>query len=147
MKMNKKLFFERLMPILLAFALLLSISTNLRLDAFPIGPGELLLAAIAMVGVVVGNFWQQCKTPLFLFWLIVLLAMAAGSMVGVLKGNSAEHHAMAYIFSAAISVGLFMLIEKLNDSVLRFVIFWLCLFTAVFYGLVFCLFVRRCCCS
>jgi phosphoglycerol transferase MdoB-like AlkP superfamily enzyme len=132
MEMNTNYLVVRILPLLIGFALLLSISTNLRLEAFPVGPGELSLAAISVFGFVFGDFWRQRKTPIFLFWFLVLSAMAIGSMVGPLKGHLTRHHAMAYIFTAAISVGLSLLIAKLKDEALRGMLFWLCLLTACF---------------
>ena len=119
------------LPFILGFGLLLSISTNLRMAAFPVGPGELLLAVLAVVGVMYGKPWQLWKTPVVLFWLLVLICMLLGALAASQKGSLATHHAMAYAFTAAVTIGLIALMTKLSDAALRRVIYWLCMLTAI----------------
>ena len=118
-------------PFALGLGLLLSISTNFRMAAFPVGPGELLLAVLAAVGVIYGKPWQLWKTPVVLFWLVASIGMLLGAWLGTQKGRLATHHAMAYAFTATVTVGLVALLAKLSDGALRRVIYWLCILTAI----------------
>ena len=45
---SKNLVWTQLVPFVVGLALLLSISTNLRMTSFPVGPGELILAVLAV---------------------------------------------------------------------------------------------------
>ncbi len=133
MKLQQTRFFWATgIPFLFGLAMLLSISTNLRLAAFPVGPGELMLLALAVIGFFYGQLQSLWKTPMFLFWCPVLLCMTAGALLGTMSGNMAQHHAMAYAFASVVTVGLSLLMIELTDAALRKTIFWLCLSTAVF---------------
>lgn len=99
--------------------------------AFPVGPGELLLALLAAVGVIYGKPWRLWKTPVVLFWLFASTGMLLGALAATEKGSLAGHHAMAYAFTAAATVGLCALLTKLSDAALRRVIYWLCTLTAI----------------
>ena len=132
MKLQQTRFFWATgIPFLFGLAMFLSISTNLRSAAFPVGPGELMLLALAVMGFFYGQLQSVWKTPMFLFWCPVLLCMAAGALLGTLSGNMAQHHAMAYAFASVVTVGLSLLMFELTDATLRKIIFWLCLLTAV----------------
>lgn len=71
-------FRSQIIPFAIGAALLLSISTNLRFATFPLGLGDLLLAALAVTGL-----WSVrpqllwCK-PVVVFWIAVLIGMALG---------------------------------------------------------------------
>lgn len=119
-------------PFAVGFALLLSISTNLRLAAFPVGPGELILALLAAAGVWFGKPWQLWKTPVVLFWLCAGLGMLLGAAFADKPGALAVHHAMAYAFTGAVTVGLVALSVQLSDVAVRRSIFWLTTLTALF---------------
>ena len=118
-------------PIALGFALLLSICTNLRMAAFPIGPGELLLALLAVVGLFCGKPWRQWKSPVVLFWIFAVTGMVLGRWLGTQQGVQAERHAMAYAFTATVTLGLVALLAQLSDLALRRAIYWLCTLTAI----------------
>jgi O-Antigen ligase len=118
-------------PFALGLSLLLSISTNLRMAAFPVGPGEVLLAALAGWGCIYGKLWRLWKTPVILFWLIASLGMLLGALAATQKGSLAEHHTMAYAFTASVTIGLVALLMQLSDAALRRAIYWLCILTAV----------------
>jgi hypothetical protein len=122
---------QRVVPIALGFTLLLSISTNLRLAAFPVGPGELLLALLAAVGVWFGKPLRLWKTPVVLFWICAGFGMVLGAALAEKPGASAGHHAMAYVFTGAMTVGLIALLVQLSDAAVRRSIFWLSTLTAV----------------
>lgn len=136
--MNKDVFlrrssaaWEQIVPFLIGVGFLLSISTNLRIAAFPVGPGELLLVVLAAVGVLYGKPWRLCKTPVVLFWLLVSMGMLLGSLVETPRGSLAAHHAMAYAFTATVTIGMVALLAKLSDVALRRLIYWLCTLTAI----------------
>lgn len=122
---------EKAMSFALGLALLLSISTNLRLAAFPVGPGELLLSLLAAVGFCLYKPWRYWKTPIVLFWLCTGLGMALGYGFAEKAGPAAVHHAMAYAFTGAITVGLLAVLIQLGDAAVRRTIFWLTSLAAV----------------
>lgn len=123
--------FEQLLPVMLALGFLLSISTNLRMADFPVGPGEFILATLAVVGLAYGKLWRYCKTPLALFWFFVCSGMLLGALASSNKGALADHHGMAYAFTAVVTIGLSALLISLSDGALRRVIYWLCTLTAI----------------
>ena len=94
-----------LVPFVMGLGLLLSISTNLRMAEFPVGPGEVLLALLGIVGALFGNLWRVWKTPVVLFWLLASLGMLLGALLATQKGSLAAHHAMAYAFTASVTIG------------------------------------------
>lgn len=106
----------QLVPFLIGFGLLLSICTNLRMEAFPVGPGELLVAVLAVVGTLFGKPWRLWKTPVVLFWLIASTGMLLGTLLATQKGALAAHHAMAYAFTASVTIGLVALLMLLSDA-------------------------------
>lgn len=121
----------QVLPFAIGLGLLLSISTNLRMTAFPVGPGELLLAVLALVGAVYGKPWRLWKTPVVLFWLVAAVGMWLGAWLATQKGALAAHHSMAYAFTATVTIGLAALLVKLGDAALRRAVYWLCTLTAV----------------
>jgi hypothetical protein len=129
--MKPNVTWQKALPFALGFSLLLSISTNLRLAAFPVGPGELLLALLGAVGVWFGKPWRLWKTPVVLFWLCAWLGMVLGAAFADKPGALAAHHAMAYAFTGAVTVGLLALLVQLSDTAVRKSIFWLTTLTAV----------------
>ena len=120
-----------LVPFVMGLGLLLSISTNLRMAAFPVGPGEVLLALLGIVGALFGNLWRVWKTPVVLFWLLASLGMLLGALLATQKGSLAAHHAMAYAFTASVTIGFVALLMQLSDAALRRAVYWLCTLTAV----------------
>jgi hypothetical protein len=122
---------EGILSFLIGIGLLLSISTNLRLASFPVGPGEAMLALLACLG------WLHCKpsrlisSPLLLFWLLAGMGMSLGAIFGLEKGSMAVHHTMAYAFAASVTVGLVALLSRLSDKALLHIIYWLCIMTAI----------------
>jgi hypothetical protein len=129
--MNPNAMLLKAAPVTLGVGLLLSISTNLRLTTFPVGPGEILLALLAAAGVWFGKPWRHWKTPIVLFWLCAGLGMSLGAAFADKPGASAGHHAMAYVFTGAVTVGLLALLVQLSDAAVRRSIFWLTSLTAV----------------
>jgi hypothetical protein len=132
-------FLFSVIPFFVGLGLLLSISTSLRMNSFPFGPGELLLALLSIVGLY-RNTRGICKTPIFLFWLFVLSGMLLGAIFTLEKGELYTHHAMAYAYTSAITVGLYGLLFKLSNEELRRIIFWLCSLTAIFLWFGFCVY-------
>jgi hypothetical protein len=125
------LFWGVLVPFVMGLGLLLSISTNLRMASFPVGPGEVLLALLAIVGALFGKPWRLWKTPVVLFWLLASIGMLLGALVVTPEGSLAAHHAMAYAFTASVTIGLVALLMQLSDAALRRAIYWLCTLTSV----------------
>jgi ABC-type multidrug transport system permease subunit len=76
--MSVNVVWQRVMPFALGLALLLSICTNLRLAAFPVGLGELLLALLSAVGAWYCKPLRFWKTPVVLFWICVGAGMVWG---------------------------------------------------------------------
>lgn len=130
-EMKPNVMWQTAVPFALGFTLLLSISTNLRLVAFPVGPGELMLALLAVAGIWLGKTWRLWRTPVVLFWLCAGLSMLLGAVFADKPGALAAHHAMAYAFTGAVTVGLAALLVQLNDAAVRRSIFWLTSLTAV----------------
>lgn len=128
------LFWEHVVPALIGAGFLLSISTQLRMVAFPVGPGELLLAVLAAVGVCGGVFYSQAlplwKSPVVLFWWLAAVGMLMGAWAAPAKGPLASHHAMAYAFTGAVTLGVSALLVQLSDAALRRAIYWLTVLTA-----------------
>lgn len=122
---------KTIIPFLIGTGFLLSISTNLRMDAFPVGPGEVLLALLAGLGYKCCRIMADWRSPVVMFWLVVGLAMLFGTLASEQQGASASHHSMAYGFTAYVTIGLGMLMHQLNDAALRRAIHWLTLLTAV----------------
>lgn len=125
------LIWAQVLPFAIGLGLLLSISTNLRMASFPVGPGELMLAVLGVWGVVYGKPWRLWKTPVVLFWLLAAVGMWLGSVLGNQKGALAAHHSMAYAFTGSVTVGLAALLRLQSDAALRRAIYWLCVLTAV----------------
>lgn len=128
---KESFFWAQLLPFLMGLALLLSISTNLRMAAFPVGPGELVLVVLAVFGTLFGKPWRFWKTPVVLFWLLASMGMLLGALLATQKGYLAARHSMAYAFTASVSIGLVALLMQLSEAALRRAIYWLCTLTAV----------------
>lgn len=137
------MFWEQVVPALIGAGFLLSISTQLRMAAFPVGPGELLLAVLAAVGVcgcvLYSQAWQLWKSPVVLFWWLAAVGMLMGAWAAPAKGPLASHHAMAYAFTGAVTLGVSALLVQLSDAALRRAIYWLTVLTAacLWFGFVF----------
>lgn len=122
---------QKVMPFAVGFGLLLSICTNLRLAAFPVGPGELLLVLLAAAGACFGKPRRLWKTPVVLFWLCAGAGMVLGAAFADKPGALAAHHAMAYAFTGAVTVGVVALLVQLSDAAVRRSLFWLTSLTAM----------------
>lgn len=130
-------FFAKTTPFAIGVAFLLSISTNLRFAAFPVGPGELLLALLAVIGLWRVRVQLLCANPVVVFWLVVLLGMTLGTLIHGNLEPIGIRHAMAYLFTAGVTVGISGLFLKLEDAALRRSILWLSALTAVMLWLSF----------
>jgi O-Antigen ligase len=122
---------EGILSFLIGIGLLLSISTNLRLASFPVGPGEAMLALLACLGCLHCKPSRLISSPLLLFWLLAGMGMSLGAIFGLEKGSMAVHHTMAYAFAASVTVGLVALLSRLSDKALLHIIYWLCIMTAI----------------
>jgi hypothetical protein len=131
------LFWGQLLPLLIGTSLLLSICTFLRLDSFPVGPGESLLALLALLGLAITRKLQIWKHPLVLFWLVVLITMGLGYLTGNHIGLYVDRTAMAYGFTGFVSIGMLVLFQQLSNQAIRRSLFWLCVSTAILLWLGF----------
>lgn len=129
--MNRDFVWEWGVPVLIGVGFLLSISTNLRMRGFPIGPGELLLAGLAAVGYLNKKSWGFLFRPIAFFWVFSLLGFGLGALLVLRKGALADHHAMAYLYTATVTVGISALVMQLSDVAIRRSIFCLSIFTAI----------------
>jgi hypothetical protein len=120
-----------LMPLLIGFGLLLSISTSLRNSDFPIGPGEVFLTIFAGIGFLSFEFKRLWRNPVVIFWIFALTGMFLGAWLSVDNGVNSAHHSMAYAFTAMITIGMVALLMQLDDADLRRIIFWLCCLSAI----------------
>lgn len=122
---------NRILPVVLGVSLLLSICTVLRSAAFPVGPGEALLALLAITGLFLYHPLHLFKQPLVLFWAVVLVTMSLGAVTGNHIGGDVGRTAMAYAFTGAVSIGLLALLSTLSDQAVRLSLFSLCASTAL----------------
>lgn len=122
---------NRILPVVLGVSLLLSICTVLRSAAFPVGPGEALLALLAITGLFLYHPLPLFKQPLVLFWAVVLVTMSLGAVTGNHIGGDVGRTAMAYAFTGAVSIGLLALLSTLSDQAVRLTLFSLCASTAL----------------
>jgi hypothetical protein len=115
------------LPVLIPLALMLSIFTNLRLAVFPIGPGEIVLFFLAVIGLI---GFRKPVGPMLYFWFFACAGMTFGALFSDQKNVMFIHHGMAYIYVSFVSVGLSVLLIQLGNFALRRLIFWLCLLSA-----------------
>ncbi len=102
--------------VLLAAGLLLSTASQLRIGSLPVGPGELCLVAWLVLRLPV--FIQRPGPPLSpafrrmgVFWLCLSLALATGTLTGLLQGETYDprwflHDVFAYPLLAAVSCAM-----------------------------------------
>lgn len=125
-------FWTRLVPGCLAFGLLLSIATHVRyLTGGVLGPGEVMLTLLALLGWLIGRPWLMIKSPIVLFWSLMALTLFLGSEFGSLKGMDVQRDIQAYFFTASVSIGLVALMHLLTNASLRRVVLYLCVFSVV----------------
>jgi hypothetical protein len=124
-------FRTRIIPFAIGVALLLSISTNLRFATFPLGVGDLLLAVLAVVGMWSVHPQSLYVKPVVVFWGVVLVGMALGALFQGYIEPVGIRHSMAYLFTAAVSIGISALLLSLENSALRRSVLWLSVLTAV----------------
>ena len=135
------LLWEQWLPLVTGTSLLLSICTVLRLDAFPVGPGESLLALLAFLGLAYTRQFSIWKHPLVLFWLVVLITMSLGYISGSHVGLYVDRTAMAYAFTGFVSIGMLVLFQQLTHQAIRRSLFWLCVSTALLLWLGFAVYI------
>lgn len=121
---------ELTVPFLIGLGLLLSISTNLRMTSFPVGPGEFILALLAVWGWS-GGVKASWRNPVIMFWLLAGTAMLIGALSTDRLNNLAKHHAMAYGYVAIVTSGICLLLRQLSDTALRKAIYWITILAAI----------------
>lgn len=119
------------MPYGLSIGLLMSISTNLRIQIFPIGPGELILFLWAVIVFYFNKNLVSYKSPITIFWILVLVGMLLGAATSEYHGGLSVRHSMAYVFTSFVTVGIALLLAKLSDFALRRSIFFLSVLAAI----------------
>jgi len=119
------------LPAILGVGLLLTICTNLRVSAYRIGPGELVLLVAAMVGLasVKAKLWT--KSPVV--WFIALFAVCSGigSQVSDAAGGRVDWYLKAYIYTGLVAVGMAALMGKFANTQLRQTLWWLTVCSAL----------------
>lgn len=119
------------MPALVAFGLLLSIATHLRvLNGGLVGPGEIVVAGLAVLGWVFCKPWRQWSNPILWFWGLLVLTMTLGALTGKLEGNWVIRNTLAYVFIGFAVTGLVGLFSRLSNEALRRMLALLCCFAA-----------------
>ncbi|MGV1017818.1 MAG: O-antigen ligase family protein [Fluviibacter phosphoraccumulans] len=113
-------FWGWLVPALIALGLFFSIASHLRLlTGGVIGPGEMVLAVVAGLGLLFGKPWQQIKNPIVWFWGLLVLTMGLGALTGNLQGHWVMRNTQAYVFTGFVVLGLLSLLRLLPDAALR----------------------------
>jgi O-antigen ligase/polysaccharide polymerase Wzy-like membrane protein len=102
------------LDVVLAFGLLLSLATQLRLSIVPIGPGELCLALwllLSAIRLVLGPGLTPSPVlaKLTTFWSVFAVAMCIGTMTAIVIGDIHDppwfwHDLVSYAFVAALSI-------------------------------------------
>ncbi|MEN4829539.1 hypothetical protein ABEH27_23910 [Pseudomonas sp. P39-UII1] len=101
-------------PVVAALIAFLSVSTMLRLPGLPIGVGEIIVVLAACVFLRRGNFLQNLKHPLMLFWIAFIGTAAVGYFARSVQGEGTVHTAIAYIYAAGFTLIALAYVGDLN---------------------------------
>lgn len=119
-KESQGLLWEWVVPTFLALSIFFSFTAHLRVyTGSVIGPGEAMMALIAIVGWALCRPWRLWRNPFVWFWLLLALTMFLGSKVGTLAGNWQVRNAQAYTFTGFVTIGMLALLQKLSNLGLR----------------------------
>lgn len=121
---------SRLLALLLSVVVFLSVSTNLRMNGFPIGVGEIGLLLLMVVSIFIKP-WQRVSNPLFLFWLAVWGCTALGYAFGTVVGNLRLHNAVAYAYTGLLTLAFVTVFARLNASDLRRILLYFVVISVV----------------
>ena len=121
---------SRVLALVLSVVLFLSVSTNLRMNGFPIGVGEIGLLLLMVVSIFIKP-WQRVSNPLFLFWLAVWGCTALGYAFGTVVGNLRLHNAVAYAYTGLLTLAFVTVFARLSASDLRRILFYFVVISVV----------------
>lgn len=91
-------------PVIAALVAFLSVSTMLRFPGLPVGIGEVIVVLAACVFIRRGNFLQNLKHPLMLFWFAFIATAVVGYLVRKVQGEGTIHTSIAYIYAAGFTL-------------------------------------------
>ncbi|MEH6413548.1 MULTISPECIES: O-antigen ligase family protein [Pseudomonas] len=91
-------------PVIAALVAFLSVSTMLRFPGLPVGIGEVIVVLAACVFLRRGNFLQNLKHPLMLFWFAFIATAIVGYLVRKVQGEGTIHTSIAYIYAAGFTL-------------------------------------------
>ncbi|MCG3646065.1 O-antigen ligase [Pseudomonas putida] len=91
-------------PVIAALVAFLSVSTMLRFPGLPVGIGEVIVVLAACVFIRRGNFLQNLKHPLMLFWFAFIATAIVGYLVRKVQGEGTIHTSIAYIYAAGFTL-------------------------------------------
>jgi hypothetical protein len=104
---------------LLGVGMLLTICTNLRFTEYRIGPGELVLLFVVVLGFTGVEAKACAKNPVV--WFVGLFAVCAtiGANVSVAVGGREDWYLKAYIYTGMVTIGLAAFMAQCADTQLR----------------------------
>lgn len=101
-------------PVIAALVAFLSVSTMLRFPGLPVGIGEIIVVLAACVFIRRGNFLQNLKHPLMLFWFAFIATAIVGYCVRKVQGEGTIHTAIAYVYAAGFTLIVLAYVGDLN---------------------------------
>lgn len=116
--LNLSMLQSRLLALFISVAIFVSISTNLRVSALPVGVGEVSLLLMSIAAGFLKP-WQQIKSPLFIFWVAVWLFTALGWVFGNVVGNLRMHNTVAYVYTGLLTLAFLTIFSRLSSKDLR----------------------------
>lgn len=103
-------------PVIAALVAFLSVSTMLRFPGLPVGIGEIIVVLAACIFIRRGNFLQNLKHPLMLFWLAFIATAIVGYFVRKVQGEGTIHTAIAYVYAAGFTLIVLAYVGDLNKA-------------------------------
>lgn len=91
-------------PVIAALVAFLSVSTMLRFPGLPVGIGEVIVVLAACIFIRRGNFLENFKHPLMLFWSAFIATAVVGYLVRKVQGEGTVHTAVAYVYAAGFTL-------------------------------------------
>jgi len=107
---------KSVIPVIAALVAFLSVSTMLRFPGLPIGVGEVIVLLTAVIFYRRGQFLQNFKHPLMLFWMAFIITAIAGYFVGTVRGEATVHTAIAYVYAAGFTLIVLAYVGDLNKE-------------------------------
>lgn len=122
---------KKWLPAMLGVGMLLTICTNLRFTAYRIGPGELILLLLAMLGFASVKAKLWANGPVVWFVALFAVCTSVGSLVSDAVGGRVDWYLKAYIYTGVVAAGMGALMGKCANSQLRQALWWLTISSAV----------------